>query len=70
LFRSIPPLPHPRLLEQKLEIIVRYSSRRECPGTLKARTINVAAAEGMCTRESDDFLIIETGKEEVNETRD
>jgi hypothetical protein len=67
LLGSIPLLPHPRLVEQKLEIIIRYSGRRECPGTLKARTINVAAAESMCSRESYNFLVIETGQEEINE---
>jgi hypothetical protein len=65
LLGSIPLLPHPRLVEQKLEIIVRYSGRRECPGTIKAGTINVAAAESMCTRESNDFLVIETGKKRL-----
>lgn len=49
------------LVEQELVEIISESDGRERPGSLEARTISVAPADGVCTDQSDDLLVVEAG---------
>jgi len=47
-------------VQKKVIEFVRKGGRGESPGAFESRSISVAAAEGMSTSESDNFLIIES----------
>jgi len=59
LFRAVPLLPGPLLLQKQLVVVVGQSGGREGPGTVIARAVGVAATERMGTGQGDHFLVVE-----------
>lgn len=59
LLGTVPLPPHPRLVKEQLEEVIRQRRRGERPGSIEARTIPVATTERMSTRERDNLLVIE-----------
>lgn len=59
LLRTIPLLPGPLLLEQKLIVVVCQGGRGEGPGTVVARAVGVATAEGVGTGQSNHLSVVE-----------
>lgn len=68
LSRAVPLLPLPLLLNQETVVVVGQDSGREGPGAVEARSVGVAAAESVSTREGNDVLIVEAhAVEDVSE---
>ena len=59
LLGAVPLLPLPLLVQQEGVVVVGEDGGGEGPGTLETAAIAMAAAEGVCSSERDDLLVVE-----------
>lgn len=60
LLRTVPLLPVPLLIQQKLIVVVGDNSWGESPRTIETTAISVATTKSMSTTQGYDFLVIES----------
>jgi hypothetical protein len=59
LLGTIPLLPVPLLVQEKLVVLVCHNCWGECPWTRETTSVGVAATQGVSTAQSNDLLVIE-----------